>query len=263
MNSQPDDDPIEAYLDDLLVALRGRPRDIRHTLAECEAHLRDSAEREIAQGASVEQAARHAVEQFGDVATVAAACNRAHRPAAVRALLPSLVLTGGRLVGVGFTAIGISGIVAWVLMKLTSTATVFGAPPGTQYPASACAYWLRLHGTARTCAQAALLEGRDDSLVQRWALGVVGLVMLVAVSWWQRRGHQERAAALRLPAALVAATTFGVAGIGLTAYGIDRAVQNTGAGQWLSAGGVALVVATGYIVVLVRSLLRAGLPNNA
>ena len=258
MNAQPDD-LIEAYLDDLLVALRGTPRDIRHTLAECEAHLRDSAEREIAQGASVEQAARNALAQFGDVATVAAACNRAHRPAAMRALVPSLLLTGARLAGVGFTAIGASGIVSWLLMKLTSTAAVFGAPPGTRYPASACSYWLRLHGTARTCAQAALLEGRDDSLVQRWALGILGIVLLLAVRWWQHRGHEEQDATLRLPAALIAATSFGVAGIGLTGYGIDRAIQNTGAGQWLSAGAVALAVAAGYIVLLARSFIRVGL----
>lgn len=37
------DDPIEAYLDQLLVALPGSPRDVRHTLAEVEAHLRESA----------------------------------------------------------------------------------------------------------------------------------------------------------------------------------------------------------------------------
>lgn len=60
----------------------------------------------------------------------------------------------------------------------------------------------------------------------------------------------------RLSAALVAVTACGVAGVGLTGYSVDRAVQNTGAGQWLSAGGVALAVAAGYLIVLARSLAR-------
>ena len=37
------DDPIEIYLDRLLVALSGSPRDVRRALAEAELHLYESA----------------------------------------------------------------------------------------------------------------------------------------------------------------------------------------------------------------------------
>ncbi len=46
------DDPIEAYLDDLLAALRGTARDIRRSIAECEAHLREGVERRVASGST-------------------------------------------------------------------------------------------------------------------------------------------------------------------------------------------------------------------
>ena len=40
MNEQSTDDPIETYLDRLLLSLSGTPRQVRHTLAEVEGHLR-------------------------------------------------------------------------------------------------------------------------------------------------------------------------------------------------------------------------------
>ena len=247
-----DDEPIELYLDELLGALRGTRRDVRHMLAECEAHLRDNAQRAVAAGSSPHEAARGAVERFGDVSTVAAAFNPVHQPAALRAAVPGALFTCWRVIGVGFTAIGGSGVLAWILMHLTSTAAVFADPPGTTYGRAACAYWQQIHPTAKSCAQAALLEGRDDALVQRFALGALGLFMLAAASGWQRRRGVRCPRELRFAVVLVAATVFGIAGITLTGYGIDRAVQNTGAGQWLSAGAVALTVATAYLIALSR-----------
>ena len=43
-------DLIEDYLDRLLVSLSGSPRQVRHTLAEVEAHLRDAEAEGIAAG---------------------------------------------------------------------------------------------------------------------------------------------------------------------------------------------------------------------
>ena len=45
-------DPIEDYLDRLLVSLSGSPRQVRHTLAEVEAHLRDAVAEGIAAAAA-------------------------------------------------------------------------------------------------------------------------------------------------------------------------------------------------------------------
>jgi hypothetical protein len=43
-------DPVEDYLDQLLTSLSGSPRQVRHTLAEVEAHLRDAVAEGMAEG---------------------------------------------------------------------------------------------------------------------------------------------------------------------------------------------------------------------
>ena len=248
-----DDDPIEAYLDDLLAALRGTARDIRRSVAECEAHLREGAERRVASGSTPQEAASQALEAFGSVSEVAGRFNRAHRPAALRALAPSVLFQAWRLTAVGLIAIGVSGIIAWLTAMAAGTSAVFADAPGTRYGAGACAHYLAVQPSAHSCAAAALLESRDDALLQRWAAGVLGLVLFAASIWWQRRHRREPGAMdLRLPAALIGLTAFGAAGIGLTGYGIDRAVVATGSGQWISAGAIALAVAVGYLVILWR-----------
>lgn len=249
------DDPIEVYLDELLAALRGTARDVRRSVAECEAHLRESVERRIDAGAAPEVAAAQALEAFGSVRDVAMRFNRAHRPAAMRALAPGLFFQAWRLAAVGLIAIGISGVIAWLTAMAAGTSAVFADAPGTRYSAGACAHFLAVQPTAKTCAAAALLEGRDDALTQRWAAGLLGIVLLAAAFWWQRRrAARHEPMDLRIPAALIGLTAFGIAGIGLTGYGIDRAVINTGSGQWISAGGVALAVAVGYLVILWRQV---------
>jgi hypothetical protein len=72
-----DDDPIEAYLDRLLVALPGSPRHVRQTLAEVEAHLRDSAERARHDGLDDHAAGVAAVERMGPIQGVVE--GRGHR----------------------------------------------------------------------------------------------------------------------------------------------------------------------------------------
>ena len=248
------DDPIEVYLDELLAALRGTARDVRRSVAECEAHLRESVERRIAAGTAPPKATAQALAAFGSVRDVAVRFNRAHRPAAMRALAPALLFQAWRMTAVGLIAIGVSGVIAWLSAMAAGTSAVFADAPGTHYSAGACAHFLAVQPTAKTCVAAALLEGRDDALSQRWAAGLLGLVLLAATFWWQRRAHPRSASRqpmdLRIPAALIGLTAFAFAGIGLTGYGIDRAVINTGSGQWISAGGVALAVAVGYLVIL-------------
>jgi hypothetical protein len=258
MNENPES-PIELYLDDLLGNLRGTPREVRRALSECEAHLRDAANALQLQGFSEDEAARRATEQFGDARVIAAGFNHTLGPAWRRALLLSLVRSAWRLSGVGLIAIGLSGIVAWIAMQASSTSAVFGAPPGTHHGAGACSYWLHLHPSAATCSAAALLEGRDDALFQRFALGILGCLMLAIGALWRRRVRRNAPMDLRVPTALIAVTAFGLAGSLLMGYGIDRAVQNTGAGQWLASGGVSLVFAIGYLI----ALLRAGLDRPA
>ena len=246
------DDPIEAYLDELLSGLRGTARDIRHTLAECETHLRERADALEGSGLSPLDAATQAVDAFGAAPTIAAGFNRAHRSAAARALLPAMAFQTMRLGAVGLIAIGISGAIAWVLTLISGPSAVFADAPGTRYDPASCAHYLAVQAGAKTCAAAALLEGRDAALAQRAAAGILGILLLVATIWWRRRSGPGDALDLRTPAALVGLVVFAAAGVGLTGYGIDRAVVNTGSGQWLSAGAVALGVAAAYLIVLWR-----------
>ena len=257
MNESPES-PIELYLDDLLGSLRGTPREVRRALSECEAHLRDAANALQLQGFSEEEAAQRATEQFGDPGAIAAGFNRTLGPAWRRAMMLSLLRSAWRLTGVGLVAIGLSGAVAWIAMQATSTGAVFASPPNIHYSASACTYWLHLHPGAATCASAALLERRDDALFQRFALGVLGCLMLIISAAWKRRVRRYAPLDLRMPTALIALTSFGLVGGLLTFYGIDRAVQNTGAGQWLASGGVSLAFAIAYLVVLLRTPNLAG-----
>jgi hypothetical protein len=252
MNANPKS-PIELYLDDLLGTLRGTPREVRRALSECEAHLRDAADALELQGFSEDEAARRATEQFGDARALAADFNHTLGPAWRRALMLSLLRSAWRLSGVGFIAIGQSGVVAWIAMQATSTGAVFAAPPNTHFGAGACTYWMHLHPSAATCASAALLEGRDDALFQRFALGVLGCLILLISAIWNRRVRRDAPIDLRMPTALIAITAFGLAGSLLTGYGIDRAVQNTGAGQWLASGAVSLAFAIAYLIALLRA----------
>lgn len=247
------DDPVEVFLDDLLGNLRGTTRDVRRTLAECEAHLRESVERRVEAGTDPKVAAAQAVQAFGNAQEIATRFNRAHRPAAVRALLPAALLQTWRLTAVGLIAIGISGVIAWAVAAIAGTSAVFGDVPGTHYSASTCAHFLAVQPTAKTCTAAALLEGRDDALLQRWAMGVLGVLLLAAWLWFRRRTRPS-GPDLRTPAALIGVVSFGAAGVFLTGYGIDRAVINTGSGQWISAGAVALAAALAYAVVLWRQI---------
>ncbi|MDE3206602.1 MAG: hypothetical protein KGQ66_20535 [Acidobacteriota bacterium] len=66
-------DPIEPYLDELLLQIRLPPRDTRRLMAEIEAHLLESAACLPELGRSDSEAAREAVRRIGTPGEVAAA----------------------------------------------------------------------------------------------------------------------------------------------------------------------------------------------
>ena len=111
------DDPIEAYLDRLLVALSGSPRDVRRTLAEAELHLHESAAELEAAGLAYEQARAEAVRRMGP-AEAAAGHERVTlylTPALRRRAALSLLLIGG----VGGMAIGLAGALGLIVRALS------------------------------------------------------------------------------------------------------------------------------------------------
>ena len=92
-------DLIEDYLDRLLVSLSGSPRQVRHTLAEVEAHLRDAEAEGIAAGLPPETAQVQALERIGPVHAVTGRPALLTRPSA--ALLRRLTLTAALVGGPG------------------------------------------------------------------------------------------------------------------------------------------------------------------
>jgi hypothetical protein len=98
--------PVEEYLDRLLLTLSGPPRQVRHTLAEVEAHLHDAVAEAVAAGVPEHEAQLAAVRRVGPVQAVTGRTALSGRPAA--AMLRRCALAGSLVGGVALVAIGIS-----------------------------------------------------------------------------------------------------------------------------------------------------------
>ena len=92
-------EPVEEYLDQLLLTLSGPPRQVRHTLAEVEAHLHDAVADAIAAGLSEQQAQLKAVRRIGSAHAVAGRTALFTRPTAAiarRTVLAGSLVGGSR-----------------------------------------------------------------------------------------------------------------------------------------------------------------------
>lgn len=244
---------VERYLDELYTSLRAPARHARRVLAEAEAHLHDAIDDRVAAGMTAADAERSALADFGPVTDFARACKRVSSRERAMAMLAELRVPALFLVGLGFLAIGLSGVIDRVLSSAFGPQFVFGDPAGTTYASSDCQHWLSLHPQAANCAQAYLAEARDDALSQRLVVGVLGVLILAGLLWWRR----VRARPLGLPPLLVSvvpAAVFGTAGALFAGYGVDRAVTAGahGPGDFLSAGGICLVIAAVALVGFAR-----------
>jgi MYXO-CTERM domain-containing protein len=194
------------------------------------------------------------VAAFGSVTDFARGCNAVSARDRFAAFLRDVRAPAVLLVGLGFVAIGVSGAIDRVLLAAFGSKFVFGDPPGTAYPASACQHWMSLHPHAASCTQAHLAEAVADVLPPYFATGVLGLLVLGGFVWWSRR-RSRPIVGVPVFTATVGAAVFGTAGALLMGYGLDRAVVygSHGPGQWISAGGVALLVCLSSLVALLRS----------
>jgi hypothetical protein len=252
-------DIIESYLDDLLAGLGGEAGAARRMLAETEAHLYADFDEAVARGVERDDAARAAIARFGPVARVAQVWSAGAPPKPIPPLSTMLRRATTQLaplLGVGLVAIGISGLVARAMTSLWGLRFMFADPPGTIYPASSCRYWMSLHPRAATCTSAYLAESLADGLNARYAAGVLGLLVLavIAVRRWRRR---MPLVSRPLPStALIAIVVFCAATIALAALAADAITvsHGNGAGKWLSAAVVALLVAVGYGFAYLRSI---------
>ncbi|HEV8278703.1 MAG TPA: permease prefix domain 1-containing protein [Streptosporangiaceae bacterium] len=240
-------DLIEDYLDRLLVSLRGSPRQVRHTLAEVEAHLRDAVAEGIAAGLPEETAQAQALERIGPVHAVTGRPAVVSRPS--RALL-RITLTCALVGGAGLAAIGGAGLVGRLLQALKGNlfmTTPFS--PGT-YTRADCARWLAGNPGTRSCVTAMLADHAFDYLLPATACGLLGLLGLGAYLLLRRR-WSDRATMTALPvgtAEFLGATLAGIAAVFFLALVVDlETVQHgVGVGEPLSLGIAAAVTAVAF-----------------
>lgn len=251
MSAEPD--PIETYLDELLCAARVLPvREARYLLAESEAHLRDAAQAASADGASPHDASVAAVSGFGPVRELVGQ-ERARLRTPVRTLAAQVVRTGFVLGAIGAIAVGVSGVIAGLIYWIGGAGAIAPVPRAADLTASSCARWT---GLARglDCRQAAISDWATETIWYRIALGLIGVVAVMAY----RAARRRRAPAGLAPVVTesIGATLFVCAAAATLALGVDSFVttSGSGAGQWLSATPVAIAAAAIFGSRLTRRL---------
>jgi len=265
-----DADPIDAYLDRLLVELSGRARNVRRILAEVDDHLHDAVDEGLVEGLSSEEACQRALARFGSPATVARRFTGMPGRLLPLPVLSQLVLAFGLLAGIGLVAIGISGALAGGMGMAFGQDFVAGDVAGVTYTPARCADYLEFHPEARTCERAATAHHFDETVEYRLAAGVLGLAVLGGLFIVRRSRALGRIIPLGdgvglLPdgfEATVGAAVFGCAAGALLLSGLAQSPGGDGAGADLSGGIVAAVVAAVFAAGLVRTLSRRALVDG-
>jgi hypothetical protein len=247
-------EPVEEYLDKLLLTLSGPPRQVRRTLAEVEAHLHDVVAEEMAAGKSPAEAEQAAVARMGALSQITGRPLDFGRPAA--ALLRRTALAGSLIGGIALLAVGISGAVGWGLAALRGgTFLVAPFPPGS-YTSADCARWLAGDPSTHSCVTAMTADHVGEVLLNSFAAGVLGLLALAAFGWMRRR-WQDRGTLTALPigsAEAVGAILALIVAVGTAGRGVNlELVQHgQGAGEMFSLSIGALAAAAFFVIRLSR-----------
>jgi hypothetical protein len=249
-------EPVEAYLDQLLLVLAGPPRQVRHTLAEIEAHLYDAVAEELAGGRIQAEAETAALARFGPVQAVTGRAVRFGRPGA--ALARRVALAAALIGGVALIAVGVSGVIARLLAALGGGRFVSAPFPPGSYTRADCARWLAGDPGTRNCVTAMVADHVNDILLQSLAGGLAGLLLLAAY-WWMRRRWQDRSTLTSLPAGsaeTAGAILAGLVTIGTLAAGVDAEMVQAGqgAGHSFSLAAAALGAAAFFSARLCREV---------
>jgi hypothetical protein len=249
------DDPVEAYLDELLVSLPGSPRDVRHLLTEVEGHLYDLVDAGRRAGLDETAARAEAVRRIGPVDGI-----RPRRryvrwtPAVRRRLVLAALLIGG----FGGVAVGLAGMLAAVTRSIWGDWAIAVMFPTGSYTAADCARWTRLY-PGRSCLQAMAADHANDFLLVTAGLGVLGLLALALHALLERRWN-SRALALAFPTGTeetAGAILAGLAAIGYAGQGLDEVLvtYGRGAGQPFSLA-IAATMAAVVLAILARRARR-------
>jgi hypothetical protein len=252
------DDPIEAYLDQVLVSLPGSARQVRHTLAEVEAHLLDAATAAQANGLDEAAARSLAVQQMGPVIGIA------DRPSLTLRLTPALrrrvVLSALLIGGVGGIAVGVGGLIGQVVNLLFGDRAIATPFPVGSYTSGDCLRWLAGDPAARDCVAAMTADHARDFLISAAFCGVMGILALAAYRFL-RRLWSSPAIATSLPRAtedIVGAFLAFATAVVLVGQGVDAILvtHGNGAGEPFSLAGPALVAAAVFTVRARQRLRR-------
>jgi len=263
-----DADPIEAYLDRLLVELSGRARNVRRILAEVDDHLHDAVDEGVAEGLSIEDARERALARFGSPATVARRFTSGAGRLVPVPVLSQLLLAFALLAGIGLVGVGVSGVLAGGMGAAFGKDFVAGDVSGVTYTPARCADYFEYHPEARNCGAAATAHHYDETVEYRLAAGVLGLVVLTGLFVVRRSRVVGRLIPLGdgvglLPdgfVATVGAAVFGCAAGALLVSGLGQLPGGGGgAGGDLSGGIVAAAIASVFAAGLFRALSRRAL----
>jgi len=251
-------DAVEDYLDRLLTTLSGSPRQVRHTLAEVEAHLHDAVAEGMAAGLTEPEAQAQAVQRMGPVAGVTGQPAGLARPSL--ALARRLTLTAALIGGAGLVAVGGAGLVARVLLAAKGDAYLTAPWPQASYTRADCARWLAGYPGTRSCVTAMLADHAGDFLLQATAAGLLGLLALAGYFALRRR-WRDRATLTALPAGTAEALGTALAAVAAvacfgTAFDTEVTQRGIGAGQPWSLGVAAAAAAAVFAVALHRTLRR-------
>lgn len=249
--------PIEEYLDRLLVTLNGSPRQVRHTLAEVEAHLRDAVAEGVAAGLAEHEAEAQAVARMGPVHGITGRGPALARPS--RALARRLALTAALIGAGGLLAIGGAGLVAWVLLAAKGDAFLTAPWPPGSYSRGDCARWLAGNPGTHSCVTAMLADHADDFMRNAAAAGLLGLIMLAAYLVLRRR-WRDRATLTALPAGTAEALGTALAALA-TLVCLGQAVDTELVQHGVGAGspwslGIAAAALTAVFALALRRALR-------
>ena len=257
---RPFDDPgerIDSYLDELLLALRGRPREARRLLAEVESHLRESIEAHVAAGLDELEATGEALRRLGPPSAVAQGLPS--QPA-YRSLLSQLTEAALLVVSLLFLAAGAAAVPA-ALLGLTADPGVVTGDRAGQVPAPGRCQQLLHMLAAPSCPQALaahhLQEVVRDHLLSGW------LGFLVLVAWWVLHVHRRNRPAV-LPAGFaltVCGTLLGIVAAFLLAIGIPDIARGTDSIAGVTGSGD--LVATGATIMAAALLSWAALARQA
>ena len=253
-------EPIEDYLDHLLLTLTGSARNVRHTLAEVESHLRDSAAAARREGLDEVAAERFAVERMGPSLGV-------HDEQRLGRLLPlarrrRIVLVALFLGAVGGIAVGVAGAIAGVARIVGGDRAIASPFPTGSYSAADCRRWMQLYPQAQDCVTAMTIDHAADFLRNCAVAGFGGVLSALAFMWLRRRWH-EREVAIALPSSfedLCGAMLSALVAVATTAQAADSflVTKGVGAWQWMS---LAIAAAATCLWFGVRLIHRLGRPR--